>query len=434
MTIFKKQYAFINILLAAFVICVISGTSAYASNALRELGFSARDSAMAGATTASPEDTSCLVKNPAALVWIGDRIDLMYQNILPHDVEMNVQGGAVPSANFPLNAVALPAVGERQKSTITYIPGADAGISYRIPGTDKYPISVGCGIFTISGLQTSFPEPRINTAYITPRFADYESIMDIRSMRVAPGLAVAFNDKLSFGAAANIEIQGIRSNLARAADFRETVGNANWDFTAGGGFTLGLLYKLNKMLNLGASYESHTWMGFHDRYNDIPLHFIDEPPVINVGVAFKPIKALELTYDTRYINWSNVKVAERGPMSGGFGWQDQWVFAVGGEYTFKDKKDNDKLKLRLGYNYGKSPIQPHVVFANALLPVVMEHHLTTGFSYFLWKQLSLDFVWEHHFKGVQTDNGAGDFYSATGRGTKVTAAAEVISAGLGYKF
>ena len=94
----------------------------------------------------------------------------------------------------------------------------------------------------------------------------------------------------------------------------------------------------------------------------------------------------------------------------------------------------DKLKLRLGYNYGRSPIQPGAVFANALLPLVMEHHLTTGFSYFLTKDLSLDFVWEHHFMGVQTDNGAGDFYSIAGNGTKVTAAAEIISLGLGYKY
>lgn len=34
----------------------------YAGNASRMLGFSARDEAMAGATTASSEDTSCLVR------------------------------------------------------------------------------------------------------------------------------------------------------------------------------------------------------------------------------------------------------------------------------------------------------------------------------------------------------------------------------------
>lgn len=431
MKIDKWLRACFIVLVVIFSVCTVLSIPAHAGNGTRLLGFSARDSGMAGATTASPEDTSCLVKNPASLVWIGNRIDLLYQNMLPHDVEMQTWGGTVPSATgsaAALALVALPAVGQRQKSTIDYIPGADAGISYRIPGTDKYPISVGIGAFTMSGVATNFPSPRINTAYIAPRFADYDSMIDLRSARIAPGIAVAFNDKFSFGAAGNIEIQGLRTNMARSLDFRETTGNGQWDFTAGGGFTLGLLYKFSKMLNLGVSYESHTWMGFHDKYADT-LHLIDEPPVVNAGIAFKPIKDLELTYDTRYINWSNVKIAERAPVDGGFGWRDQWVFAVGGEYTYKDK-----VKLRLGYNYGKSPIQPNVVFANALLPLVMEHHLTTGLSYFLTKNLSLDFVWEHHFFGVQTDSGAGDIYSAAGRGTKITAAAEIISAGVGYKF
>ncbi|MFA5142946.1 MAG: outer membrane protein transport protein [Candidatus Omnitrophota bacterium] len=422
---FKRYYIFIVLLIGGILILSVN-ESAYASNATRELGFSARDSAMAGATTASPYDTSCLVKNPAGLVWIGNRIDAMYQSILPHDVTMETQGGTVPSAAAPLNAVALPAVGQIVESNVDYLPGVDAGISYRIPGTDKYPTSVGCGIFTIAGLRSNFTSPRLNTFYM--REGTYETMMDLRSVRVAPGIAVAFNDKLSFGGTGNIAIQALRSNMARSLDFLETRGNANWDLTAGGGFTLGLLYKFSKMLNLGASFESHTWMGYHDKYKDC-LHLIDEPPVVNVGIAFKPIENFEFTYDTRYINWTDVKICNRSPIQGGFGWGDQWVFAVGGEYTYKDK-----VKLRLGYNYGKSPIQSNVVFANALLPLVMEHHLTTGFSYFLTKDLSLDFVWEHHFKGVQTDNGAGDIYSAAGRGTKVTAAAEIISAGLGYKF
>ena len=427
----KKYNAIILSLVSAFTICLILNVPAYASNGTRELGFSARDSAMAGATTASPYDTSCLVKNPAGLVWIGTRIDAMYQSIFPHDVTMDTRGGTVPGAPFPLPFVPLSAVGEDQRSTIDYIPAGDLGVSYRIPGTDKYPISVGCGAFTMAGVEANFLSPRINTAYMNR--GTYDSMFDLRSARVAPGIAVAFNDKLSFGVTGNIEIQGLRTNMARTLDFLETVGNGNWDFTAGGGFTVGILYLFNEMLNLGASYESHTWMGFHDRYIDT-LHLIDEPPVINTGIALKPVKNLELTYDTRYINWSNVKIAERAPVDGGFGWRDQWVFAVGGEYTFKDKKDNDKLKLRLGYNYGKSPIQPNVVFANAILPLVMEHHLTTGFSYFLTKGLSLDFVWEHHFMGVQTDSGAGDLFSAAGRGTKITAAADVLSLGAGYKF
>ena len=92
------------------------------------------------------------------------------------------------------------------------------------------------------------------------------------------------------------------------------------------------------------------------------------------------------------------------------------------------------LKVRAGYNYGKSPIQRRFVFANALLPLVVEDHFTTGLSFFITRDLSLDVVWEHHFFNAMADHGEGDIYSRNGVGTKVTAAAEVIGAGIGYKF
>ena len=412
----KKHNAFILTLVLAFAVSFVFSASAYATNGTRELGFSARDSAMAGATTASPEDTSCLVKNPAGLVWIGNKIDLQYQNILLHDVTMHTEG-------------ALSNSGMRQTSNIDYIPGVDAGVSYRIPGTDRYPVSVGCGIFTMAGLEDNFASSRLNSALT----GDYDKMADLRSVRIAPGIAVAFNDKLSFGLTGNIDIQGFRTNMATST-FAETAGGGKWDFTAGGGFNAGLLYKVCDFLGLGACYESHQWMGHHYKYKDC-APYIDEPPVISVGVSLKPVKNLELTCDTRYINWTDVKILRNGPASGGFGWGDQWVLAVGGEYTIKDKNSNDKWKVRLGYDYGKAPLQRNVVFADALISAAtIEHHLTMGFSYFIKKNLSLDCTWEHHFMGVQSDNGCGDTYSFYGNGTKITASADIISAGVGYKF
>lgn len=415
------------IIMVALAVALVSTGNAYAGNATRMLGFSARDSAMGGATTASSEDTSCLVKNPAGLVRIGNRADVEYMNILPHDVSMRTEGQVVPPA-----LISLSNRSKIQKSTVDYIPAGNAGISYRIPGTDKHPVAVGCGIFTMSGVAADFPSARLNMMTTGAAGANnvYDRMIRIMSMRIAPGIAVALTDKLSLGATGNLGIQGLKTDLARADNYQETSGSGQWDFTPGGGFTIGALYKFNEMLNLGASYESQGWFGYHDKYKDIPLHYVDEPPVISVGLALKPVKQFEFTYDMRYINWTNLKITRNGPASGGFGWGDQWVFAIGGEYTtFKDK-----LKLRLGYNYGKSPIQAHVVFANAILPVIMEHHLTTGFSYLLMKDLSVDFTWEHHFFASKADNGAGDAYSTNGVGTKVTAAAEILSIGLGYKF
>jgi len=56
----------------------------------------------------------------------------------------------------------------------------------------------------------NYPSSRINSAYT----GDYDKMVDLRSLRIAPGIAVAFNDKLSFGATGNIAIQGLRTNLA----------------------------------------------------------------------------------------------------------------------------------------------------------------------------------------------------------------------------
>lgn len=408
-----------------FAVSIAVSENSYAANATRFLGFSSRDSAMAGATTASSEDTSCLVKNPAGLVRIGNKVDVEYQNILLHDVSIHTEGPGLAA----LGGAPFVNAGLRQKSSVNYLPGANAGISYSIPDMYKYPVSVGFGVFTIGGVAVNYASSRMNTA-IT---GDYDKMVDLRSIRMAPGVAVGLTDKLSIGLTGNFAMQALRANLATTGlsnnRYTETSGGGKWSFAPGGGFTVGLLYQFNDMLNVGAAYESHTWMTHHYRYKDC-LPFIDEPPVISVGLSFKPIKDLEFTYDTRYINWTNVKLARNGPESGGFGWGDQWVFAVGSEYTML----KDKLKLRLGYNYGKSPIQEHVIFANSLLGVILEHHLTTGFSYFLTKDLSLDFVWEHHFKNFMADNGHGDVYSVNGEGTKISAAAEIIGVGFGYKF
>ena len=409
----------IIVLVLALAGIAFFGGYAYAGNGTRMLGFSARDSGMAGATTASPEDTSCLVKNPAGLVSSKNLINVEYMNILPHDVTMETQGVPV---NFP---VSLASVGRKQESNINYIPGGNAGISYRIPGTDEHPIAVGCGAFTMSGVALNYPSSRINGALIANGV--YDRMVQLMSMRISPGIAAAFNDKVSFGMAANIGIQGLKTDLAKH-NLQETAGSGKWDFAPGAGFTAGLLYKFNEMLRLGASYESHTWMGHHYKYKDT-LPYVDEPPVINAGISFKPIKDLEITYDTRYIQWTDVKIARLRPVDGGFGLRDQWVFAVGGELTIKKA-----LKLRAGYNYGRSQVRPGVVFANALMPVIMEHHFTTGFSYFITKDLSLDFVWERHFKNTETDDGSGDIYSLNGVGTKITGAADIINVGLSYRF
>ena len=79
------------------------------------------------------------------------------------------------------------------------------------PETDKYPVSVGFGVFTIGGMADNYASPRLNLLSGTGT-ADYDKMVDLRVVRFAPGIAVAFNDKLSFGLTANIDVEELRTD------------------------------------------------------------------------------------------------------------------------------------------------------------------------------------------------------------------------------
>jgi long-chain fatty acid transport protein len=397
--------------------------TAMASNGPRMLGFSARDSAMAGATTASSADTSCMIKNPAGLVRIGNRLDLELVNGFLHDVTMHTEG--------PGGVASLANVGTRQRSKIGYIPAVNGGMSYQTPGIGDYPVAVGFGWFSMAAIGSSFTETRMNPLLT----GQYDRFIFLTQSRMTPTVAVAINDNFSIGFAGNIGFSTLSSDMAKGSTtvggplgvvYEETAGQKKIDIAVGGGFTAGMLYKFNEMISVGANYESKTFMSHHYKYKDV-MYLIDAPRSATIGFSFKPIEKLELTYDTRWINWEGTKACYRGPQQGGFGWQDQWVFAVGSEYS-----PSDKWKLRLGYNYAKSPITPKTVFANALLPVILEHHLTMGAAYQINKNWGVDLTWEHHFFNAMADSGAGDSISRAGKGTKVTAAVDIIGVGVSY--
>ncbi|MCW8862983.1 MAG: hypothetical protein OQK07_11240, partial [Rhodospirillales bacterium] len=81
---------------------------------------------------------------------------------------------------------------------------------------------------------------------------------------------------------------------------------------------------------------------------------------------------------------------------------------------------DDQWTVRAGWNYGESPIDSEVVFANALFPAIVEHHLTAGASYKIsdaWELgLSAYFAPEKSL----TDSGNGDTYSQNGAQTKIS--------------
>ena len=60
----------------------------------------------------------------------------------------------------------------------------------------------------------------------------------------------------------------------------------------------------------------------------------------------------------------------------GFGWEDQTVYKLGVQYGV-----NNRLQVRAGYNYGKTPIPDSQVTFNLLAPATVEKHYSVGFTY-----------------------------------------------------
>jgi long-chain fatty acid transport protein len=101
----------------------------------------------------------------------------------------------------------------------------------------------------------------------------------------------------------------------------------------------------------GLTYQSPvnmTYKRVFDSNNDNQFEDLKltQPQELAFGVGVKPMNNLKVGMDIRWINWKNAKGYKE------FQWKDQWVIALGGEF-----KPMQRLALRAGYNYGKSPIR-----------------------------------------------------------------------------
>lgn len=135
------------------------------------------------------------------------------------------------------------------------------------------------------------------------------------------------------------------------------------------------------------------------------------------GVSAEPNDSLLVEFNTKWINWSDAEGYED------FDWDDQWVFAVGAQY-----KVTQALALRIGYNYGKSPVNEHNNF-NPLgttnvqgtevsnvnyetfriigFPAIIEHHLTLGAGYKFTDKIALNISYMHGFEETIKENSEG---------------------------
>jgi long-chain fatty acid transport protein len=184
--------------------------------------------------------------------------------------------------------------------------------------------------------------------------------------------------------------------------------------STGIGFRLGYQGELFEGFRLGASYQPQIKMSKFDDYKGLFAEEgqFDIPANWTAGISYELCENITLMFDVKQIMYSGVKavsnpmvpatmqpmVPNMGPSfdptnpatyfipnenfialgddnAAGFGWEDMMIFKLGAEF-----RQIDTWAFRLGYSYGKQPIQESEVMFNILAPAVNESHVSLGFT------------------------------------------------------
>ncbi|SCZ57334.1 OmpP1/FadL family transporter [Thiohalomonas denitrificans] len=350
-----------------FVLCATLGANgvAWATNGDQMLGVTATQWGMAGASTAAPQDAGTVLTNPAGLATLEFdefRSDMGFGFLNP----------------------PRKANGVDSDSDLYLIPSG--ALAYR--ANDK--LTFGMGMSGLSGMGVDFDD-------ITPMPGNQNVVTTKQFYKIAPGFGYRINEQWTWGAALNIDYQSLAVDTSTL--------HLPQNQTFGFGATVGATYQPNDVMRFGLSYISEQDMNeFEWNATDGKYEMdMDAAQQLAFGAAFMPSDDLLIEADIKWIAFSDVldsiDLSRDGQVVSTFnyGWDDQMVYAIGVQ-----KKVNPKTTVRVGYNYGESPIGPEDVKANIGSLAVTEHHLSLGLTRELAKRLSGSLSYVHAFNNEIT--------------------------------
>jgi long-chain fatty acid transport protein len=385
----------------------------FATNGDNLIGVSPASRGMGGIGVGMPVGpTDSIFRNPAWMTYYKG-FNLSFGGIL-----FFPEVKAKTNFNLRTGVPAPTPASATSESKMFVVP--EVGIVHQI--NDK--LTFGIGAFGVSGMGVDYrnKDPLLNNANTNLQF-----------MRIIPTLAYKVNDAISVSGAVHLAYGSLDMGAGQSQ-------------THGIGAQLGVAYNRGDFVYAGLTYQSPVNMTYKrvlDTNNDNVFEDLKltQPQELAFGVGVKPMDNLKVGMDLRWINWKNAKGYKE------FQWNDQWVIGLGGEF-----KPTQKLALRAGYNYGKSPIRggaknplnannipnfadPFSDFRIAVLnligfPAITEHHITLGLGYEFTKNFGIDLAYKHAFnkKVSATDN------MNLGLSMEAQNAQNAISVGLNWKF
>ena len=392
--------------LPVVIASLLIGHSAFATDGYFLTGYGTKQQGQGGAGVAKPGDSLAGATNPAGLLLVGNRFDIGLTLFRPNR-NATISGNTLPPVYPDVNGAYD---GNRVKNFV--LPELGYSLQYR-PN-----LALGVAIYGNGGLNTSYTTPILLLG--TTRGG-----VNIEQVFISPTLAYKVGAHNSFGIAANIAIQlfadeGLQNFESTASIDPAHVSNNGNSYGTGGGVRVGWLGELNRVVSVGATYQSRTWVSKFNRYSGLFAEHggFDVPANFAGGAAVKLGAKATLLYDEERILYGSVKsianpLASASPLgtdSGpGFGWHDINVVKTGIDYDV-----NPSLTLRGGYNHGGAPFDSSQAFFNLLAPAVTKDHLHAGATIGLKDGKEISFAYIHAFNN--TVNGLNAIPSAYGGG------------------
>lgn len=392
---------------AALATACVAAFPAYATNGYFLPGAGIRSQGMGGVGIAYGRDSLSIGANPANIVNTGMRGDLGFGIFNPERYAA-VGSSAGGSSTFGFNGSS--------ESDSKYFIMPEMGMT--MPLTES--LHAGFAVLGNGGMNTTYRTNIFSSSTISPDTPPADKTIGVDMMQLIIPLTVGYrlNDMHSLGASLNVAETRFRAyGLDEFLFFDQFFGpitaypnnltDQGYDYSYGAGVRLGWLGEfLDKRVTVGLTWASKTYMSKLDKYKGLFAEQggFDIPETYGIGIAFKPRKNLLIAADVSRILYSEVpSIGNRGPngISGvngvpsiatasggtspyelgndqgmGFGWQDQTVYKLGVQYGV-----NNRLQLRAGFNYGKSPIPNDQLTFGTLAPATVEKHYSVGFTY-----------------------------------------------------
>ena len=384
---------------AAAATMVIGASSAFATNGMLPTCIGTYKCGMGGAGVGYATDASNAAINPALGGRLGNEA-IISAGWFKAKVTGEVNGTAAVNANQG-----------PQTSQAKDFANGSIGVNFVVDDTYTFNLTM----FPGGGGSSNWKIGRTQTGFGNANGTNGDSKIRYRMFYLQPSIAIKASETSTYGIGVILSRSDIKGDpLGRSSQFPAT---PNKKETANGiGFQLGGVWDISKEATLGLNYRSPVWHEqFNTNYTATFNGAVNTPQQLTGGVAVQNVMTdgLTVAVDGKWVNWGGIDtIGGLEPVGGGFGWQDQFVFMAGLEYDV-----SDSAAVRVGYNYGNSPIDETHVFANFLFPAVVEQHFTAGASLGITDGIELGVSGYYAPANKVTDSGQGDSYSQGGSGT-----------------